>query len=332
MRFKRSSLGFASMLSAAASLLIVAACTGGNSQGSPSGVVPSASARHALYVSHRGSWMASDAKTKDLLYVSDSGNNDVVVYSYPDGNLEGTLTGFNDPLGECVDNAGDVFITTFNGGVIYEFSHGATWPKKILYDPEGLPVGCTVNPATQNLAVVDIYGYASNPSTVELYTPGYKKKPTTYINSATTSQYFDTYDGSGNLFVDGYVPESSNIAFALWELANGSSTFKNITLNKFIASPAGVQWDGKYVAVLAPAHFSSAVIYQFTISGSSGTVEGSTPLNVGNAIGQIWIAGDTVIAAAGSQVFFWPYPAGGNPTTTINGFSDAQGVVVSGAR
>jgi hypothetical protein len=316
----------------AASLVVVAACAGNNSQGSLlSGVLPLSSARHTPEMSHRRSWMAPDAKSKDLLYVSDSGNDDVVVYSYPKGKLEGALTGFNDPLGECVDNAGDVFITTFNGGVVYEFPHGATWPKKILYDPEGLPVGCTVDPTTGNLAVVDIFGYASNPSTVELYAPGYNKKPTTYINSETTSQYFDTYDSNQDLFVDGYVPDSSNIAFALWELANGSNTFENITLNQFIASPEGVQWDGKYLAVLAPAHFSPAVIYQFTISGSSGTVEGSTPLNVGNSIGQFWIAGDTVIAAAGSQVFFWPYPAGGNPSTTINGFSDAQGVVVSGA-
>src|SRR5271168_2628847 len=40
------------------------------------------------------SWMSPDAKkSKSLLYVADQGNNDVEVYSYPDGKLKGTLTG-----------------------------------------------------------------------------------------------------------------------------------------------------------------------------------------------------------------------------------------------
>jgi hypothetical protein len=65
---------------------------------------------------HGGSWMLPNAKKKDLLYISDSfpyGSNDVFVYSYPKGKLVGKLTGFNEPSGNCVDKAGNVFITNF---------------------------------------------------------------------------------------------------------------------------------------------------------------------------------------------------------------------------
>ncbi len=39
------------------------------------------------------SWMDPDAKSKDLLYVTNPGANEVLVYSYPQDKLVGTLGG-----------------------------------------------------------------------------------------------------------------------------------------------------------------------------------------------------------------------------------------------
>lgn len=53
---------------------------------------------------HRRSWMLPDAKrVRKLLYISDWSTNDVFVYDYNKGTLEGQLTGLNDPYGQCVD-------------------------------------------------------------------------------------------------------------------------------------------------------------------------------------------------------------------------------------
>jgi hypothetical protein len=101
----------------------------------------------------RVSWMAPDAKKQDLLYISDVSDNEVTVYSYPSGKLEGTLTGFEVPTGLCSDKAGDVFVTDFEASEILEYAHGGTTPIATLSDPGQWPSGCSVDPMTGNLAV-----------------------------------------------------------------------------------------------------------------------------------------------------------------------------------
>jgi len=85
---------------------------------------------------HVRSWMNPDAKKYNLLYLSSRGTEDVYVYTYPGGTLEGTLTGFATPQGECVDKVGDVFITDTSVAKIYEYAHGGPSPKATLSDPE----------------------------------------------------------------------------------------------------------------------------------------------------------------------------------------------------
>ena len=64
-----------------------------------------------VHPNHARSWMEPDAKIKDLLYVTNRGYNDVLVYSYPQDKLVGTLTGnLLFPDGVCTDKKGDVWI------------------------------------------------------------------------------------------------------------------------------------------------------------------------------------------------------------------------------
>ena len=63
-------------------------------------IAPATAATEKAHADHRTSWMALGANKDDLLYVSDQGSRDVYIFSYPQGALVGTLTGFVNPRGE----------------------------------------------------------------------------------------------------------------------------------------------------------------------------------------------------------------------------------------
>src|ERR1700678_2232910 len=81
----------------------------------------SASATHA----DGRSWMLPEAKSEDLMYITNAYT--VTVYSYPKGKLVGTLRHFLRPLGECVDQTGNVFIAN-GAGQVFEYAHGGKKP------------------------------------------------------------------------------------------------------------------------------------------------------------------------------------------------------------
>lgn len=272
------------------------------------------------------SWMAPDAKKANLVYISDLGTDDVYVYSYPGGNLEGTLTGFNRPWGLCVDKAGKVFVTDDTAFRILEYAHGGTKPLAILKDPGEDPGGCSVDPATGDLAVANISTPATAPGDVAIYKEARGARKT-YKDPQISFYEYCGYDNQGNLYVDGM----KGGAFAFAELPEGKHSFVNIGLNENIAFGGSVQWDGTYVAI---RDYQANVIYQFSISGSGGTEIGSTPLNGSSYAVQFWVQGSNVVGpnANSANVMFWNYPAGGSPTKTINGLTTPWGVTVSMAR
>ncbi|MBV8530328.1 MAG: hypothetical protein JO104_03350 [Candidatus Eremiobacteraeota bacterium] len=98
-----------------------------------------------------------------------------------------------------------------------------------------------------------------------------------------------------------------------------------------------VQWDGKYLAVGSGA---LGTIYQILLSGSSGSVQGSTELSGTGWVWQFWLANGheqrksriiapTYAGSGGAEVGYWDYPAGGNPTKTITGFYQPDGAALS---
>jgi hypothetical protein len=281
----------------------------------------------AVHPDHGRSWMAPQAGRDSLLYISDAGTNDVYVYSYPGAKFLGTLTGFDEPIGECVDNKGNVFITNYQATNILEYAHGGTSPIATLNDPGYYPVGCSVDPTTGTLAVTNSMPTPySGPGNVVIYKDA-KGKPKAYYTAPFISQMgFCSYDKAGNLFVDGY--GSGSGAFEFGELPKGSPSFKKISLNQQIGAPNGVQWDGTDIAV---EDGTIGVIYRFAISGMKGKEVGSTPL-VGSAnVIDFWIDGSKVIGpnVNGGTVTFWNYPAGGSGTKTIGGFVEPVGATVS---
>jgi hypothetical protein len=292
-----------------AALVTLAACHGSPAQ---SGALPNVVSR----AEHGGSasWMAPEAASEDLLYLSDVAANDVKVYSFPEGRLVGTLTGFGKPRSECVDKLGNVWIADIEGRDVIEYRHGGTKPIASL-DIFGVPLGCSVDSAGHYLAVA---GGISG-TIVSIYhedSRGRWGDPNRYADSAVGIPYFCGYDPKGNLFIDGLTKSKAG-RFTLVELPRGSKTFASVAVSQAIDTPGQVQWDGTNLAI-GDSGVVPSVAYRFSISGSNATQVGKVTLDRTISVRQFWIAGGTLVGPDFNRnAGFWKYPAGGAPSKTI---------------
>jgi hypothetical protein len=294
-------------------------------------LVPSASVQQTLVASVHlsavhsdlgASWMDPDAKKGRLLYISDAGTNDVVVYRYPSGTEAGVLTGFDEPQGECVDKAGNVWISNSLGSNVLEYAHGGTTAIATLPDRGQYPVGCSVDEKSGTLAVSNIATRRKHRGGLSLYANA-MGSPTLITSPDFDEVYFVGYDRRGNLFLDGY---NDSHAFQFGELADGSSTIEPITLNgAMVRFPGGVQFDDGKVNIGDQA---AAVIYQAT---ENGTITGSTPLSGASDCVQFFIRGNAVVCpdAGDGDIETYSYPSGGSPIQVITGLVSPTGAVVS---
>lgn len=265
-----------------------------------------------------------------LVYISNSYENSVYVYSYPKLKLVETLTGLNQPEGECVDATGDVWVTEFMSSQIVEFGHGATTPKATLSDPNNFPYACAVDPHSGDLAAVN---FAHNPVAggLSIYTRA-KGAPHVYTDNSLYIPFFDAYDAKGTLYLDGfrgfYYPY-----FALVSFRNG--TFTNIELNHTVIAPGALAVVGSRVEVGDAWRYAHSV-YGFTVKGLKGRLVGTTTLLGTDVVQEFAVVGTSLIAAnvdqkQGSGMVF-SYPKGGSPKR-IFGAKQLQvgpiGVVVS---
>jgi hypothetical protein len=281
-------------------------------------------------------WMAPDAKkSKTLLYVADQGANDVEVYSYPSGKPEGTLTGFQTPSGVCSNKAGNVFILNGNGTSVEVYAHGGSSPIRTLDLPGSPELNCSVDPTTGNLALGVLGGTCGECFVV--FTDG-SGTATVYTPAGQTGLPGCAYDNNGNLFCDAY---GNQDAFALFELPKKSSTVKAVSVSGAGGlTAASIQWDGTDLAFGAGA---GPTLYQIQLSGSTGSVVGSTSLSGASAVWQFWITNNlggkkhkglraiaptflNSVPVAG----YWNYPAGGTATKTITtGLTQPDGAALS---
>jgi DNA-binding beta-propeller fold protein YncE len=299
------------------SALVLTDCTG--TQPSPGNPLPAARAN-----------FGADAKQQDLVYASDEQGQTVYVFSYATSQLLGTLGGFQYPTGECVDPAGDVFITNQFPPEILEYAHGGAVPIKTLTDPYA-PNGCAVDPKTGNLAVANFYG------NVALYARA-QGTPAIYSDSDFTFFQFCAYDSSGNLFVtDG---GTSRLA----ELGDTATSLRTIPIEGTLAADS-IAWDGRRFVIAnrvyeqKPTHLALV-----KVGAKVAKIVGSVTLRnyvLGPFFGQFVVDGKYVIGpTAGPQgnaqnLRSWAFPRGGNPIKAFRTGGDIYvtlyGVVVSKA-
>jgi hypothetical protein len=279
------------------------------------------------------SWMSSGTSSEDLLYISNMWTNEVRVYSWPALKRVGTLKGLSEPEAECVDAAGDVWIVNFGKSQMLEYVHGGTKPIAKL-DGVGFYVsGCSVDPATGNLAVTILEKNGSSSGESGGYVEVFKNArgtPQTYTDHAGLLQYpaYCTYDDKGNLFVDGSRDVNPWDAFVFAELPAGGDALSDVTLNQNFNYSGGLQWHKPYVAV---GDTRSNAIYQFRIRGAYGYENSTTALDGANDILQYAIVGGKVVGANSTtgSVGIWKFPKGGQGIGTLRVLGNPIGVALS---
>lgn len=317
----RTSIWSASALGALTLVTLLLGCGGGSQ---PAALAPSGGVQPS-----RRSSTSLEPGGENLVYVSNLGNDTVTIYS--GARFIGTLNGFDNVASMCHDRAGNVFVVNARTSQIFEYTHSGDGPINVLSDPYGSPVACSVDLTTGNLAVTD------HDSGVLIYANA-TGTPKRYSSSSFKAYFSPGYDDRGDLFVDG---QPTLHASPLRELPKDGSELISIKLKSGLKAPTSLQWDGEYLAI-CDIEPQPNVIKQFSISGSTGTLAGTTTLDGTKRVRQFWVPkfgggrinrqGTRVVAVdeADSVVRTWTYPAGGSSVKTIKqGISTPVGVTVS---
>lgn len=269
---------------------------------------------------------AHRATSGALIYMT-GGCGGICVLSYPQGELIDSIHTTGILEGACSDSEGNIFVT--NSTQMLEYQHGGISPIATLTLPGNDAFGCSVDPTTNNLAVVF---HTSGGPDIAIFA---KESGSPTLYASKIDSFYCGYDNAGNLFVSGRAPVKAGLS----ELASGQSTFTLMSISKDLGNPGQIQWDGAHMAYESRATKNPSVS-QLSISGSVATVIGSTKLTdkVKN-VTQSWIYNGQVLVPYSTRtvrvnkVGFWPYPQGGTPAKTIKFEGgkawNIQGVTVS---
>jgi hypothetical protein len=305
-------------LGTVAAIAMVAGCNGPPGQSEITGPIPQGAAPAGAHA--QGTSPSSRLGTNgDLLYISDQGTSHVYVYSLSKDRIVRTLSGFSEPRGLCVNNAGDLWITNVGSTSLVEYAPGGTKPIAILNDPGQYPVACSVDATTGDLAVANIISAKPGPGSLSIYKNA-SGVPT--VIPAFDHTYAAAYDPRHNLFANGV---SAIIASQLGVLRHNDNTLMTLTLaGHTVANPGDLEYaDGSLAVGDAPSRFGYAAIYQVVVKGSTAKVIGTTKLLQSKYVIAFSIVGHRVIClvakniGGGGRVAIYNYPAGGNPTKTI---------------
>jgi len=268
-------------------------------------------------------------KTQDLLYVSNSKDGSVDVYSYPQGKLKGRLLNVK-ASALCSDGNGDVYVP--QGNEILKYAHGGTRPIAVLDNPlGGVTQFCAVDSTTGNLAVS---GGASRNYGVAIYTNA-RGNPKIYAALGVYRSL--TYDSTGNLFIAS-AAGGSEAAANLVELPKGATQVREILWNGTRPWRIGaIQWDGKFLATETSTSASGpATLVRYSISARQASLVGRTSLTEAGSPLQFWIYGTHVIvptqSSSGAGVMLYRYPEGAEPFQIVQDNGRPQAVTISPAQ
>jgi hypothetical protein len=312
--------GYRHLIGGCVAAALLGGCTGSQAPFEPAGA---AAARSPVK-----SWLAPDAKKSNLLYVvvpTINVQGTVNLYSYPAGNPQGQITDLDFPGGDCTDAKGDVYVT--DGGnatdvsTIVEYAHGSVTPIRTLTVPSLNPFSCAVDPSSGDLAVTSLGNQEAQGANVTVFPKG-TGSPQSFTDPDLLDYYYCTYDNAGDLFVEGHYQGGYQLP-KLAELSNGGKSLQTLSLSYEPGWLSSVQWDGKYLAV---GQAVKPYIFRYTISGTLGTLAGSTQLSDATDSFQFVFARKRAIVA---NIYFqdryiyrydiltYDYPKGGHSTEQL---------------
>jgi WD40 repeat protein len=258
------------------------------------------------------------ASSYELLYASVGDR--IYVLSFPGGSLEESFDGPGEFVnGACPAPNGDIFVTggqALSVGYIWEYAPGGTSPIATLDDIGYTPLTCSVDPTTGNLSVVNAPS-GSDVSTVAIYTDA-QGNPTYYSDSDMRLFYGCAYDNDGNLFIDGKNESLGSGRQQLIELPEGSSTFTSISMSRIpLEFPGVMQWQGSHLAI----SYNGNRVYSVKVSGTTGTIIGTTRLKGAALYEQPWTQGSVAAAPYthnANEIALYAFPKGGKPSGVID--------------
>ncbi len=160
-------------------------------------------------------WLSAEAaKSSGVIFVSDFGNNAVYSYSEasPGAPLTTITTGIGQPLGNCVDAKGTLYVANSAFNTVTAYPRGKTVPSKTFSAGLAAPSGCTVG-ANGTLYVAEF----SRDTVVEFAAGGKKPARTLSINKPEGV----ALDGGGSLYVS-YITPGGNGAVEQYAPASTS--------------------------------------------------------------------------------------------------------------
>ncbi len=275
---------------------------------------------------------AEESVSRDvLLYVTDPNANLVYMVSLPSGKLVGKLTGFNQPLTDCSDAAGNVYITDSQDGQVRAYKHGAKSAFRVLSVPGYIPTGCSADPTTGDLAVTSCCGSPNGSLAVFKNARG---SPKYYSDEEYGGYWFCTYDDKGNLFANAI--RSGSSTFHVVELQKNKQRLISITLRPSLSSTEApsLAWDGSALAI---ANDSPSAIYQYAINGTRGVRTHTTKILGGRPFDMFYVLASgktrtlyaTIINNSVVSVGVYKYPNGGKPLRQLYDAVEPLGVTVS---
>ena len=292
---------------------------------------------------HRKSWISPDVKrARHMLFETDYGSGVVDMYTVPNMALKGQITGLDGPQGACSDSSGNVWVTNTNTRQVFQYSRTGTLLKTIN-DSYGYPTGCAVNNSNGNVAIANIVNNTYYDGGVVIY-PNGSGSGTEINNPGQDEYFFDAYDTSGNLYVDG----THNYDFVLSECRSGSSSCHTLKVSSAsVGFPGGVSWN-KVTSQLVVVDQKcggnlESCAYAGAVSGNTYKVTSTTALSNydGTAcdVDQPTLAPSAKYVAGGcfsfgstsitSTVDRWAFPAGGTPTNYAAGTVEPVGAAIS---
>ncbi len=274
------------------------------------------------------------AKAKDgsLLYLA--GGSGVSIYTFPVIREYGSLDVYGFETYLCSDKAGNVWVAEWDNYYVVEYSHGGTKPIKTLTNAARYAMGCSVDPTTGNLAVANMIDQTGPPGNLFVYSP--TGSVAGYASPKYEYYWSPGYDDRGNLFVEATTFDGKN---QLVELPKGGSNLQTVHMSQAIHYPAGVQWDGTYLAVGDQMYQGRDVsgIYRVKVTGSRATVVGSLKLTGtcgASDILQFWISGAHIVGPDMNcnTEGIYRYPRGGEPIENLSDPYVTSGATISIAK
>jgi hypothetical protein len=251
---------------------------------------------------------------RDLLYVADYSQVDV--FGYPSGERVQTLTGYYSVTGVCSDRYGNVWvINKIPGGAstLLEYAHAGTQPIATLNFAGHGAAACAVDSTSGNLAV----------GTMSAKVAIWKKasgSPAVYSTRGLVHEVRTmTYDGSGNLYLRGYVGKK-----AAW-LPKGGSAVRDFEVRQ----AGAYAWDGTHLVITGRASDYTQTLTLYRLHGGNGKAVGHVGLDECNVFyardygPALSIAGSAAAITCGvdetASVHYYDYPAGGKALKTFYG-------------